>query len=142
VGGRLVCDPAFRSQTAAWDRSGGLKALGHFRDPRIAWRVPVGPVWRYWALTGVAFLLAVVVAGAMWRIWRSAQDTISRRHDKPHARLPGLGNRAHVLEHAGEERLAAQGTQIRPGLARLSPAHLGHRIGRSHGRDVWTSVED
>src|SRR5262245_14389925 len=59
----------------------GLRAFAHFGHPERAWRVPVGPVWLYWALTVLALSLAVSVAWVLWRIWRSASHTNTQRAD-------------------------------------------------------------
>ena len=117
----------------------GLAALAHRSDPAKAWGVPVGPVAVYWTLTAVYAAAALALVWVGWRVLRSARR---QPQTKPHDRLAGLADRKHVLQHAGARRLSATAPLLRPSLRKATPADVGHRMGRSQGADVWSSVED
>ena len=117
----------------------GLAALAHRGDPAKAWGVPVGSVTVYWTVTAAYTAAALALVWVGWRVLRSARrQPQTRQHD----RLAGLADRKHVLQHAGARRLSATGPVLRPSLRKATPADVGHRMGRSRGADVWSSVED
>lgn len=124
----------------------GVGVLTHASRPARAWPpgsgVP-GPV-AYWT----TFLaLAAVVAGATvitWRLVNRSKSSPNALRRRIHA-TPGVATRAEVARYAGPRALAARAETVRPGLAATSRVQLGdagYRIGRSHGIDVWVSVED
>ena len=117
----------------------GLAALAHRSDPAKAWGVPVGSVTVYWTVTAVYTAAALALVWVGWRVLRSARQ---QPQTKPHDRLAGLADRKHVLQHAGARRLSATAPLLRPSLRKATPADVGHRMGRSQGTDVWSSVED
>jgi type IV secretory pathway TraG/TraD family ATPase VirD4 len=90
-------------------------------------------------LTGAAVALSAVVAWGMWRIWRSANNS-NANHS--HYQRPGLARRNEVVADAGPKRLVASSQQLRPAITKPRLVDLGHRIGRSRGVEVWSSVED
>jgi type IV secretion system protein VirD4 len=117
----------------------GLAALAHRGDPAKAWGVPVGSVTVYWTVTAAYTAAALALVWVGWRILRSARrQPQTRQHD----RLAGLADRKHVLQHAGARRLSTTGPVLRPSLRKATPADVGHRMGRSRGANVWSSVED
>ncbi len=117
----------------------GLAALAHRSDPAKAWGVPVGSVTVYWTVTAAYTAAALALVWVGWRVLRSARrQPQTRQHD----RLAGLADRKHVLQHAGARRLSTTGPVLRPSLRKATPADVGHRMGRSQGTDVWSSVED
>src|SRR5699024_10064831 len=61
-------------------------------------------------------------------------------HD-PH-RLVGIATKHVVAGAASTKALLGRATHLRPSLTRPAPADVGYRLGTSHGRDVWASVED
>jgi type IV secretion system protein VirD4 len=117
----------------------GLAALAHRSDLAKAWGVPAGSVTVYWTVTAVYMAAALALVWVGWRVLRSARRP---PQTKPHDRLAGLADRKHVIQHAGKRRLVATAPLLRPSLRKATPPDVGHRMGRSQGAEVWSSIED
>ena len=116
----------------------GFAALAHFTDPSSAWGQPVGPAWRYWAITAVLLGVAGAAGYGLWRLWR---PTGARTASNPD-RIPGLATRWQVRSAAGRRTLMRRAATLRPSLDKPQAADLGYLLGRARGVDCWSSVED
>ena len=116
----------------------GFEALGHLGSPSAAWGASVGPAPLYWALTLVAFALAVIAGFGAVKVWHSLG--VGEVSDP--ARAPGTATRSEVRRAAGDRALLARSATLRRSLPRPRPADVGYRLGSARGLSCWASVED
>jgi type IV secretory pathway TraG/TraD family ATPase VirD4 len=87
-----------------------------------------------------AIIAAALGVGSIWAwVWWT-DHTHHTGHD-PH-RLAGTAKRADIARIASAQHLLSQAGVLRPSLTHPKPTHVGYQGGRSHGHEVWTSVED
>lgn len=116
----------------------GLGVLGNPADPGTALGVPgLSPVV-YWIVAG-AMLTVLGVAG--WWLWSllRRQSLNSRRDPR---RIEGTATGPEVAAVASARALVGRGGALRPSIPKPAAADVGYLLGRSHGRQVWASVED
>ena len=109
----------------------GLAAFVHMGDPSRASRVPVGPPFSYWGVTGSALLLAVAVIVGIGRLV-SAE---SRRKGDDPTSIVGLADHGQVKAVAGATALLARASTLRPS-ARPVPADVGFSLGTACGVEL------
>jgi type IV secretion system protein VirD4 len=114
-----------------------LRLSTWWRRPSAAWQQPVGPAVAYWLLTVV--VLVAVLGTMVWLFLRFRPSGPSRH--SPQSR-EGLASASEVRRAAGERALLKRASALRPGLAEVTPAALGHSLGRSRGVRCWASAED
>ncbi|TFD79283.1 type IV secretory system conjugative DNA transfer family protein [Cryobacterium fucosi] len=92
----------------------------------------------YW-VTAVVFLSVLGAAGAWgWTRWRRH----SRKVETDPHRLAGTATSHEVTTAASPRALLRRAATLRPSLDDPSPEEVGYLLGRSHGKEVWASVED
>jgi len=116
----------------------GITALAHVRDPAVAWRCAVGSPAAYWL---VSALVVAVLAGAATTLAVLVRRRSARVAARPRA-IDAVAGRDEVRRAAGRRALLARGAQLRPSIARATPADLGYELGRSRGVACYMSVED
>ncbi|KAA9110361.1 TraM recognition domain-containing protein [Microbacterium proteolyticum] len=92
----------------------------------------------YWIVT--ALLLAVLGVAGWWGWSLLRRHSTTTRRD-PH-RIQGTATGAEVAQAASSRALLRRASTLRPSLSEPKPADVGYLLGRSHGRQVWASVED
>lgn len=92
----------------------------------------------YWIVT--ALLLAVIGAAGWWGWSLLRRHSTATRRD-PH-RIQGTATGAEVAQAASSRALLRRASTLRPSVSDPKPADVGYLLGRSHGRQVWASVED
>lgn len=84
-------------------------------------------------------LLAVVVAVTSWWLRYRQSD----RHFIRELRMrEGLAKPGEVRKHASRAATLRRAKILRPSLPDPTPEAVGWRVGRSHGQDVYVSIED
>ncbi len=92
----------------------------------------------YW-VTVVVFLSVLGATGAWgWTRWRRH----SRKVETDPHRLAGTATSYEVTAAASARALLRRAATLRPSLDNPSPEDVGYLLGRSHGKEVWASVED
>ncbi|MCC6854793.1 MAG: type IV secretory system conjugative DNA transfer family protein [Microbacteriaceae bacterium] len=116
----------------------GLGVLLRPGDPGDPLGVPgLNPVV-YWIATAV--LLAVIGVAGWWGWSLLRRHSTATRRD-PH-RIQGTATGAEVAQAASSRALLRRASTLRPSTSDPKPADVGYLLGRSHGRQVWASVED
>ncbi|GAA3871439.1 hypothetical protein GCM10022381_13160 [Leifsonia kafniensis] len=118
--------------------AGGLGVLFHAAKPGTALGIPeLNPV-AYWV---IASILLGVVGTAAWWVWRLFREQGRRTTTDP-SRIVGTSTRADVTRTASDAALLRRASTLRPSLDKPVAADVGYRLGTSHGKRVWASVED
>jgi type IV secretion system protein VirD4 len=123
--------PRFELRTIA-------KLLAHPSEPSAAFGPDVASAWLYW--TTVTVLIVVLAAGA-FGVWRLVKNWTRPSR----GRLPtreGLATRQEAIVAAGERTVVKRGLAARPSVTTREAAAVGVHLGRSHGREMWASIED
>lgn len=116
----------------------GVGVLFNPGDPATVLEAEGLNVVAYWIVAVV--LLALLAAAITW-VWALLRRQSRKTATDPH-RLAGIATRHDVAGAASTKALLGRAANLRPSLARPAPADVGYRLGASHGRDVWASVED
>ena len=125
------------AQPAAGPAS-GISVLFRPGDPAVALDAPGMSAVAYWAVTVV--LLAGLVAGSCW-VWTRLRRHARKAEVDPHT-TAGVATRHEVATVASPAALLTRARNLRPSLAKPTPADVGYRLGTCRGREVWASVED
>jgi type IV secretory pathway TraG/TraD family ATPase VirD4 len=88
----------------------------------------------------VAVALMTAVGGAVL-VWRTVTNLRHQAARDPR-RIVGTAVRADVGPVASRKALLRRGRTLRPSLSRPTAADVGYLLGRSHGMEIWASVED
>lgn len=116
----------------------GLMVLLNPGDPATVLEAHgLSPV-AYWVTT--AILLLALTAGAWW-VWAKMRDHSHRVKTDPR-RLQGTATSSEVARVASDKALLKRAGTLRPSVEQPSPTDVGYLVGRSHGKQVWASVED
>ncbi|EGD44029.1 putative TraG-family protein [Nocardioidaceae bacterium Broad-1] len=115
-----------------------LRLLAHPLRPDQAFGTPGLSAAAYWT---VASVLALAVAGLAYGVWRLVTRAQEQSVRNPHGRA-GTATAHDVASTASSRALLKRAASLRPSVARPRPFDVGYLIGRSHGHQVWTSVED
>lgn len=90
-----------------------------------------------------AVALLVIVALTVWALWVWARYLQSdAKFVADLRRRPGFATAAEIRRHLSAAAVLRRGHILRPGSGRLVPSDVGWRVGRSHGTDVYVSIED
>jgi type IV secretion system protein VirD4 len=99
------------------------------------------PVWQIRAADVGAVL--VIVALTVWALWALARYLQSdAKFVADLRRRPGFATATEIRRHLSAAAVLRRGNILRPGSGRLVPSDVGWRVGRSHGTDVYVSIED
>ncbi|MEI2713875.1 MAG: TraM recognition domain-containing protein [Nocardioides sp.] len=118
--------------------AGGLRVLFTPSDPATVLGAPRLSPALYWAV--VAAVLAIAL-GAVTLVWRIVAGLRHRTAHDPR-RLVGTATRRDITPVASKQALIRRGRTLRPSLARPRAEEVGYLLGRSHGQEIWASVED
>ncbi len=99
------------------------------------------PVWQIRAADVGAVL--VIVALTVWALWAWARYLQSdAKFVADLRRRPGFATATEIRRHLSAAAVLRRGDVLRRGSGRLVPSDVGWRVGRSHGTDVYVSIED
>ncbi|WP_185996257.1 TraM recognition domain-containing protein [Nocardioides campestrisoli] len=97
-------------------------------------------------LSAMAFWVSLVILvslliGLGWGVWRLIARARHRSAHDPQ-RIEGTATRRDIDATASEKALLRRASTLRPSLRRPAASDVGYLLGRSHGREIWASVED
>ena len=118
--------------------AGGVAMLFNPTNPTEVLQAPGLNAILYWS---IAVLLLLVLGGAFgwaWVRWRRHSHNV----DADPRRLAGTASSHEVVTSASATALLRRAVTLRPSLEQPEPADVGYLLGRSHGKQVWASVED
>ncbi len=92
----------------------------------------------YWI---TVILLLAVVGAAAWFVWRWVRELGKRAKSDPN-RIEGIADARDVQRAASQRELLRRASTLRPSLTDPKPEQVDYLLGTSHGKRVWTSVED
>jgi type IV secretory pathway TraG/TraD family ATPase VirD4 len=116
----------------------GLGVLLHPGDPAVPLAAPgLNPVV-YWITAAVLIAIAASVVACVWHVVREH----GRRARTDPYRIVGVATGSEVARAASAKALLRRAGHLRPSLENPAPAEVGYRLGTSHGKGVWASVED
>ena len=118
--------------------AGGVAMLFNPTNPTEVLQAPGLNAILYWS---IAVLLLLVLGGAFgwaWVRWRRHSHNV----DADPRRLAGTASSHEVVTSASAKALLRRAVTLRPSLEQPEPADVGYLLGRSHGKQVWASVED
>ncbi|WP_454115669.1 type IV secretory system conjugative DNA transfer family protein [Microbacterium lacticum] len=116
----------------------GLGVLGNPADPGTALGAPGLSPLVYWIVAGVMLAVLGVAGWWLWSLLR--RQSLNARRDP--RRIEGTATASEVAAVASARALVARGGTLRPSIPKPAAADVGFLLGRSHGRQVWASVED
>lgn len=118
--------------------AGGIGVLTRPGDPGAA----LGSVGLnaivYWAVAAIMLAGLGVLGAWLWMLWRRH----SRKTETDPHRLAGTATGHEVALAASSRALLRRAGTLRPSIESPEAADVGYRLGQSHGKDVWASVED
>lgn len=120
------------------DIAAGLRVLAHPGDPAKPLTAPALSPLLYWAVVLGLATLGLTVALAAWR----ALARVRRRSAADPRRIVGTANRHDIAPIASKRALIRRGRTLRPSLSAPKAGAVGYLLGRSHGQEIWASVED
>ncbi len=116
----------------------GVLVVFHPGDPGSAIGTDgLSPV-AYWITAALLLGLVGWLGLWAWTAWRRADH---RTQADPH-RIVGTASRDEIKTLASSTTLLKRGATLRPSITKPTPADVGYLLGRSHGIEVWASVED
>jgi type IV secretion system protein VirD4 len=131
---------AFATGTAQPTRgaAAGLHVLAHPGSPGTALGDRELSTVAYW--TALVLIVTALVALA-WTVWLLLARL---RHHSAHdpRRIQGTATRRDIDTTASEKALLRRASTLRPTLKHAAAHDIGYRLGTSHGRHIWASVED
>lgn len=92
----------------------------------------------YWSIAILLLLILGSAIGWAWVRWRRHSHNV----DTDPRRLAGTASSHEVATSASAKALLRRAATLRPSLEQPEPADVGYLLGRSHGKQVWASVED
>lgn len=118
--------------------AGGVNVLLAPADPAAALGAPGLNAVVYWVVAALLLgLLTTVIVWAWARIRRHARAVTTDPRQ-----LQGTASGHDVVSSASSKSLLHRAATLRPSLARPKPEDMGFLLGRSHGKQIWASVED
>jgi len=111
--------------------------LAHPAHPSLAFGSAVSSPWLYWIVLTFEFGALSAIAFGVWRLSRRVSRPVQRGLDHD-----GLASRHEAFAAAGAKTVITRGRTVRPSVTAKDPVAVGFRLGRSHGREMWASVED
>lgn len=116
----------------------GFRVLARPGDPASALAAPsLSPILYWSVVAGILTLTAAIAVG----IWRSLAGLRHRSARDPE-RIVGIANRHDITPIASKRALVRRGRALRPSLSHPKAEQVGYLLGRSHGQEIWASVED
>lgn len=116
----------------------GLRVLARPIDPGRALSAPDLSPALYWCV--VAATLMIAIGGAVFA-WRAVTNVRHQTARDPR-RIVGTAVRADIGPAASKKALLRRGSTLRPSLSWPTAPDVGYLLGRSHGMEIWASVED
>lgn len=92
----------------------------------------------YWSIAVLLLLVLGSAIGWAWVRWRRHSHNV----DADPRRLAGTASSHEVVTSASAKVLLRRAVTLRPSLDQPEPKDVGYLLGRSHGKQVWASVED
>ncbi|WP_223628915.1 type IV secretory system conjugative DNA transfer family protein [Microbacterium sp. EST19A] len=118
--------------------SGGVSVLFDPTDPAAALEAPGLNAVLFWAVAALMLVLTAAAFGSAW--------VMLRRHSNDNnadpRRLRGTASVHEVASSASVKALLSRAGALRPSLDHPRPEDVGYLLGRSHGKQIWASVED
>ncbi len=118
--------------------AGGVAVLFNPSNPAEVLHAPGLNTILYWSIAVLLLLVLGGVIGWAWACWRRH----ARNVDTDPRRLAGTASSHEVVTSASAKALLRRALTLRPSLEQPEPADVGYLLGRSHGKQVWASVED
>lgn len=118
--------------------TGGVGVLFNPGEPGEALGVNGLNLIAYWVVAGLMLSALGAATAWAWMLWRRH----SRKVATDPRKLAGTATSHEVQTTASARALLRRAGTLRPSLERPAPADVGYRVGQSHGKDVWASVED
>lgn len=116
----------------------GVALLFNPTNPAEVLRAPGLNAILYWSIAVLLLLLLGSAIGWAWVRWRRHSHNV----DADPRRLAGTASSHEVGTSASAKALLRRAVTLRPSLEQPEPADVGYLLGRSHGKQVWASVED
>jgi type IV secretory pathway TraG/TraD family ATPase VirD4 len=116
----------------------GLRVLTNPGDPASALTAPALSPVLYWVVLAMSLLLAGAITVGGWRV------VAALRHRSAHdpRRIAGTATRHDIGPVASKKALLRRRRTLRPSLSNPKAEEVGYLLGRSHGQEIWASVED
>lgn len=118
--------------------TGGVNVLFDPVHPAAALGAPRLHTVLYWLVAAFLLGLLTTVVVGIWIWLRHHSRAISTDPRK----LEGTASGHDVASSASSKALLRRAATLRPSLARPQAADVGFLLGRSHGKQIWASVED
>jgi len=116
----------------------GLGVLADPLDPGAPLRTGHLNPAVYWAVVALMFVAAGVAAWCVFRL-------VTRQQEKARSdprRRAGIASGDEVARSASRRSLLRRAAPLRPSIGQPAPQDVGYLLGRSHGRELWATVED
>lgn len=117
---------------------GGVNVLFDPADPAAALEAPELNAVAFWVVAAFMLVLLLAAIGWAWVMLRHH----SHSNDIDPRRLQGTASAREVASSASTKALVRRAATMRPSLECPKPEDVGYLLGRSHGRQIWASVED
>lgn len=118
--------------------AGGVALLFNPTNPAEVLQAPRLNAILYWSIALLLLLMPSGAIGWAWLRWRRHSHNV----DTDPRRLAGTASSHEVATSASVKALLRRAVTLRPSLEQPEPADVGYLLGRSHGKQVWASVED
>lgn len=118
--------------------AGGVAVLFNPSNPAEVLQAPGLNAILYWSIAVLLLLAFGGVIGWAWVCWRRHAHNV----DTDPRRLAGTASSHEVVTSASAKALVRRAVTLRPSLDQPKPEDVGYLLGRSHGKQVWASVED
>ena len=118
--------------------AGGVTLLFSPTNPAEVLQAPGLNAILYWSIAILLLLILGSAIGWAWVRWRRHSHNV----DTDPRRLAGTASSHEVATSASAKALLRRAATLRPSLEQPEPADVGYLLGRSHGKQVWASVED
>jgi len=118
--------------------AGGVNVLFDPADPATALGAASLNAVLYWVVA--ALLLGMLATTIVWIWTKLRRHTVAVTADP--RKLQGTASGRDVASSASSRALLHRAATLRPSLVRPKPEDVGFLLGRSHGKQIWASVED
>lgn len=118
--------------------AGGVALLFNPTNPAEVLQAPGLNAILYWSIAALLLLMLGSAIGWAWARWRRHSHNV----DTDPRRLAGTASSHEVVTSASAKALLRRAVTLLPSLEQPKPADVGYLLGRSHGKQVWASVED
>lgn len=118
--------------------AGGVNVIFAPADPAAALGAPGLNTAVYWVVA--TLLLGLLTTAIVWVWARIRRHTRAVTSDP--RKLQGTASRHDVASSASSKALLRRAATLRPSLEHPKPEDVGFLLGRSHGKQIWASIED